>query len=193
MKVRNRYKEVLKTERQWNLDGYKLTDNATGERMWTNQHCGHIATYYREDEVELMSIDEKHIWDENHKKQRNERAKELRRNRIEEWRKEQEKIRLEEETREREWQEWKTACNNKLAELKETGNHLAWVYLEEIDDNFIYEVPKDMKEGDKGLFPFKYYDKLFEGRITHFAELEHVAKETWFPFGLRQMEERIET
>lgn len=193
MKVRNRYKEVLKTERQWNLDGYKLADNATGERMWTNQYCQHIATYYREDEVVRMSLEEKRTWDENDRKQRNEHAREYRRKRVEEWKNEQEKIRLEEEAREKEWQEWKKACTNKLNELAETGNHLAWVYLEDIDDTFIYEVPKDMKEGDKGLFPYRYYEQLFAGQIKCFVAPESLTSETWFPAGLKQMKERVDS
>lgn len=191
MKVRNRYKEVLKTELQWNQAGYKLADNAEGERMWTNQYCQHIAIYYKEDEVVPMSMEEKHAWDENDRMQRNERARESRRKRAEEWKKEKEKMRLEEEAREKEWQEWKTACKNKLAELEETGNHLAWVYLEEIDDAFIYEVPKNLKEGDKGLFPYRYYEQLFVGHIRCFVEPSMLTNEAWFPFGLKKMEKSL--
>ena len=191
MKVRNRYKEVLKTERQWNQEGYKLANNAEGKRMWTNQYCQHIATYYREDEVVCMSLEEKRTWDEEDRKQRNERARILHRKRIEECKKEQEKMRLEEEAREKEWQEWKTACKNKLQELEQTGNRLAMVYLDEAQDNYVYEVPKDMEEGDKGLFPFGCYDKLLVGQISWFVEPEKLTKETWFPFGLKIMKERI--
>ena len=191
MKVRNRYKEVLKTERQWNLEGYKLLETAIGERMWTNQHCQHIATYYKEDEVIPMSKDEKTAWDDEQRKKRNARARELRKQHKEEWLREQEKIRLEEETREREWQEWKAASADKLEELKKTGNHLAWVYIEGYD-SFIYEVPGDVKEDEKGIFPFGELDTLLEGTIIRFVDPEYFKDETWFPFRLKKMKEKKE-
>lgn len=191
MKVRSNSNAVLKTERQWNKDGYKLAEKVTGERMWTNQFCGHIATYYRDDEVIPMSVEEKQSWDEEDRKQRNERARLSRRRRIDEQKKEQEKIRLEEEAREKEWQEWKAACKNKLLELEQTGNRLAVVYIDAVQDNYIYEVPHNMKEDEKGLFPFGSYDKLYEGKISHFVEPQKLTKENWFPYGLKIMKERI--
>ena len=58
MKVANRCKDKIKTERQWNIEGFKVKAECEGEKMWTNQFCGNISMYFRETEVEEMNPEE---------------------------------------------------------------------------------------------------------------------------------------
>lgn len=100
MKVANRCKDVVKTEKQWNQLGFKLLSEKNGERMWTNQFCQIISTYYTEKEVEKMTEDEFDAWKENDRKKKNQRAKELRKIRIEKEKQLEEEWRQAEQARE---------------------------------------------------------------------------------------------
>lgn len=101
------YCKGVKTERQWNLAGYKVKSGCDGERMWTNRFCGQIATYFGETEVEVMNPDEKAAWLESDRLRRNKMARESRKKRIEREKRIKERLKREEEEwlREKEAQE----------------------------------------------------------------------------------------
>lgn len=191
MQVANRSNVLIKTERQWNQEGYKLLETAVGERMWTNQHCGQIATYYSKAEVVEMSETEQAAWSESERKRKNERARITRKARIQKQKEWEEQCRQEELAREKEWENWKAACKDKLEEQKQTQNKLAVVYIEDYD-SFIYEVPAGIEPNTVGLFPYGCMNELYRGTVMHFIEPECLTKEAWFPYGLKKMHSVIE-
>jgi len=189
MKVANKVKENIKTERQWNMEGFKVKAGCKGERMWTNQFCGQISTYFKEIEVELMNPEEMAAWLENDRLRCNEMARESRKKRIEEEKRWREQMQREEKTREKEWQEWREAAAIKIEELKTGPNRLAAVAIENYGIYF-YEVPVDTKPKEQGIFPFGEMDQLVSGTIRWIVpdeDLEKIRKEEWFPYGLKKM------
>lgn len=189
MKVANNVKENIKTERQWNMIDFKVKAGTEGERMWTNQFCGQISTYFRENEVEPMEPEEKTAWLENDRLRRNEMARKSRRKRIEEEKRWKEQMKREIETYEREWKEWREAAAVKIEELKTGSNRLAAVAIENYGIYF-YEVPADTKPETQGIFPFGVLDEQMPGVVRWIVpeeDLEKIGKEEWFPYRLKKM------
>ena len=192
MNVATRCKEKIKTERQWNLEGFKVKDSCEGERMWTNQFCGNISTYFRETEVVPMNPDEKTSWLENDRLRRNEMARESHKKRIDEEKRWREQMQREEEAREKEWREWKEASAAKVEELKTGPNRLAAIAIEPYGTYF-YEVPDGTEPKTQGMFPFGEMDVLMTGVVRWIVSDEDLEKlantEEWFPYGLKKMQE----
>lgn len=192
MNVATKCKDEIKTERQWNVEGFKVKAGCVGEIMWTNQFCGNTSIYFRKTEVELMSPDEKAAWNENERLRRNKMARESRKKRVEEDKRWREQMAREIEIYERNWQEWRKAAAAKLEELKNGANRLAAVAIEEFGIYF-YEVPVGTEPETPGIFPFGRMDELMPGVIKWFVsdeDLEKIAnKEEWFPYGLKKMQE----
>lgn len=189
MKVANKSKDNIKTERQWNMAGYKVRAKAEGEVMWTNQFCGNISRYFHEKEVEKMNPDEKATWLENDRLRRNEMARESRRKRIEEQKRWQEQMKREIETYEREWKEWREAAAAKIEELKTGSNRLAAVAIENYGIYF-YEVPASAEPKTQGIFPFGKLDERMPGIVEWIVpeeDLEKIGQEEWFPYGLKKI------
>lgn len=67
---KNIVSENAKTERQWNLMGYKPKETASGVVAWSNCYCNVNCYYYEPDEVEKMTDDDKKKFKDKEKEKR---------------------------------------------------------------------------------------------------------------------------
>lgn len=56
--------QLLLTEKQWYKKGYVPLSNEMGQTMWTNQHCQRWIRYLFDDEVRIMTYEEKQKFSE---------------------------------------------------------------------------------------------------------------------------------
>lgn len=100
--IPQKYKDDIKTERQWALLGYVPRDESGGNRLWSNHFCNGAFTYLHRDEVREADKTELDSFFAAERKQRNKREK-ARRKALREERERMEALRiLEEQEREKE-------------------------------------------------------------------------------------------
>ena len=164
----------MKTEKQWNELGYKVLNEA-GTTLWTNRHCGQIATYYSENEVEPMTQQD-----------------------IEEYRNKQRKINREkralyEATKEGKFisigEEIGVEKGKKsqfLKDLKAFGYKIVMVDINEKDSILHYVVPNNIDVGYAGRFP--YGREILTGIVTNQeVDIQELKRSNWFPDRIRMM------
>ena len=173
MKSHNK-NDGLRTEKQWNELGYKVLNEA-GTTLWTNRHCGQIATYYSENEVEPMTEQDL----EEYKKKR----RKINRDRRELYiaRKKEETFSL---GVDRGIERGKKS--QFLTDLKLFGYKIVMVNIDEKDAVLHYVVPNNIDTGYIGRFP--YGREIVTGIVTdEEINVLELKKADWFPDRIRMM------
>lgn len=173
MKTHNK-NDGLKIETEWNKLGYKVLDG-TGTMLWTNRHCGQVATYYSEDEVELMT--------EEDVKEYKKKQRKINRDRRELYiaRKEEEAFSL---GVDRGIERGKK--EQFIKDLRIFGYKIVMVNILDRDEILHYIVPHNVGVGYTGRFP--YGREIVTGVITdEEINISELKKEDWFPDKMRMM------
>ena len=113
-----------KTERQWNKQGYMITNFDLGEELWPNYYCEHLTLYYPPDGVKEMTLQER---EEYHQMILEQRRNAYRRHKArEEQRRQKEKERQRIDNSQTSWQ-WLSHDRRKIIEgsepVKRTGRY----------------------------------------------------------------------
>lgn len=171
----SKWRDGGRTKKQWMDAGYKLKEGAQGFGWY-------YWTYYEPSEVEKMTEEEYEAHKAGIREYRNWLSRERRRKKKE----------LEEQYR-RNREEWEKFEKERIQRIQDKiiqmENNDTCIALVRIcgEGGYHYEVPKIMKVGDEGIFPFGQEEKL--GVIDNFTDPKLLEDEYWFPDKLRSIKE----